>query len=538
MKQAFATFRELCSMLPVRALLPAAVSGLSASLAGILLMGASAWLIASAAMHPPLYTLAIGITLVRACGLGRAVFRYLERWLSHRAVFRMLTTLRTQLYLRAEALLPLRGGSLQEGALLHDLTAGCDTLRDFYPRVLAPPLFSLLLTIPTVLMLFPLIGPSACLLLPCWLLCLVPSYCAAQTAEKRLQVAEAAYREKLLDVQDGREELMAANSLSAAEHILQDAASKLRALHIEIRTQENRWEQFSLLQQRCILALLLFLLIPCVSTGALSGVGFAVWLLVLLALLENYAELPATARAWQKTLSAAKRVPLHQPTTSPPDIAGQKLTGSNLSAGKISFSYLPDVPVLQSLSFRLEQGEHVAIIGESGTGKTTLLYLLANLWNVDSGTIRMDGIPYETLRYGQLPAAISCATTLNYIFSCSIRENFAVLHPHVKEEEQWKYLSICQLDSLIASLPQGIDTPLGENACRLSGGERKRLQIALALASNAPILILDEPVTGLDKDIAHALMDAILDFCKERTLLIITHDLPLAKRMDRIYRLA
>ncbi len=150
----------------------------------------------------------------------------------------------------------------------------------------------------------------------------------------------------------------------------------------------------------------------------------------------------------------------------------------------------------------------------------------------------MDGIPYETLRYGQLPAAISCATTLNYIFSGSIRENFAVLHPHVKEEEQWKYLSICQLDSLIASLPQGIDTPLGENACRLSGGERKRLQIALALASNAPILILDEPVTGLDKDIAHALMDAILDFCKERTLLIITHDLPLAKRMDRIYRLA
>ena len=87
MRQAFATFRELCSMLPVKALLPAAVSGLSASLAGILLMGASAWLIASAAMHPPLYTLAIGITLVRACGLGRAVFRYLDRWLSHRAVF-------------------------------------------------------------------------------------------------------------------------------------------------------------------------------------------------------------------------------------------------------------------------------------------------------------------------------------------------------------------------------------------------------------------------------------------------------------------
>ncbi len=147
------------------------------------------------------------------------------------------------------------------------------------------------------------------------------------------------------------------------------------------------------------------------------------------------------------------------------------------------------------------------ITGESGAGKTTLLYLMTKIFQPTGGTVEVNG-------------KIAAATSTNYIFSASIRENFEILHEKISEEKILSTLKLCQLENF------DIDLPIGEDAAKLSGGERGRLQVALAMAGEPDILILDEPTAGLDKNLAAKLISAVVDDSrkKNRTLILITHD--------------
>ena len=159
--------------------LPVLLVSLMALFTGLALLGASAWLVASAALMPPLYTLALGITTVRACGIGRAVFRYGERYLSHRMAFRILTEIRTSFYDRAAKVLPLRSGPARQGEFLHDLLTGADELRDFYVRALLPIAAIGTITALTTWLLTGVIGPWA-LALPALYLARLVLSCASR----------------------------------------------------------------------------------------------------------------------------------------------------------------------------------------------------------------------------------------------------------------------------------------------------------------------------------------------------------------------
>jgi ABC-type lipoprotein export system ATPase subunit len=180
----------------------------------------------------------------------------------------------------------------------------------------------------------------------------------------------------------------------------------------------------------------------------------------------------------------------------------------------------------ENFSLTIAPGQHTALLGESGRGKTTLAYLLTGLYPPEEGTIEC-----------------SCHVAGNlqgcFVFSGSIRENFLHLHPDLSEEDMQSCLECAQLGSLAASLPQGLDTPLGYDGSRLSGGERNRLLTALALASPAPLLILDEPTAGLDKKTASHLLYALFEKAQEqhKTLLVITHDSNIPDRFTQIISL-
>ena len=161
--------------------------------------------------------------------------------------------------------------------------------------------------------------------------------------------------------------------------------------------------------------------------------------------------------------------------------------------------------IFDNFNLTIERGEKLAIVGESGAGKTTLLYLLTKLFPPDSGTIAING-------------KISAATFTNYIFSTSIRYNFEMLHGNISEEKILAALNASGLENF------DLDAKIGEDGAKLSGGERNRLQIALALASEPDILILDEPTAGLDKICAEKLVENLILATKNRTLIIITHD--------------
>ena len=488
---------------------------------GIGLLGAAAWLIASAALHPPLYALTLGITAVRACGIGRAAFRYGERYLTHRTAFSIQTQLHLRLYDHAARLLPLRRGPARQGELLHRLLTGTATLRDFYLRGLLPPLTTGIFTLIGTVVLWPYLSFPAILLPLCWLIHLIP-LATVHPAAAHTQARQAAlYRSTILDFLTGGDELRTAGCAHRAVSCLDFRAQSWQSLLCRQEQQRDLHDMAISLTNPFTLILLTALLIPSVTNGSMTGITLAVFLLLLESLLAEYRALPASARQAREAISTARqlfatsdsdeRISSHEGLAAmPPDssrLDAAPGTSSLLSVHGLSFGYDASHPVLQDLSFTVLPGQHTAIIGESGAGKTTLANLLAGVWPPDAGTITCT-CPMTVLPQG------------SHLFSASIRTNFTYLYPGMPD----KKIRAALQDAQLASLP--IDAYLGENASHLSGGQRTRLITALTIASDAPLLLLDEPTNGLDAAATDALLAALFARAAStgQTFLIITHD--------------
>ena len=510
--------------------LPVLLVSLMALFTGLALLGASAWL-------------ALGITTVRACGIGRAVFRYGERYLSHRMAFRILTEIRTSFYDRAAKVLPLRSGPARQGEFLHDLLTGADELRDFYVRALLPIAAIGTITALTTWLLSGVIGLWALALPALYLARLVLSCASRKTGEEMQRTRDAAYRSALLDAAGGADELIcvgrepALKRLSAPAHDLLEGSLQLA------RTDAKRDAAENLLDTTVLMALLALLILR-VTQGALSGIDLCVYFLVLQTLLVEFRTLPEAVRQGRRSLLAARFLPERQTSeaaeTDEPAEQSEKIptpaqadsrdadaaSQTLLEAKNLSFSYRQGQGVLQGLSFRIARGQHTAIIGASGAGKTTLAALLLGVWPPDSGMLRLCGTPYHELPQGAIQQAIAALPQGSVLFAGSIRENFARYRPACKEEDILTALRDAQLDEVVATLPQGIDTPLGEDACFLSGGQRGRLLTAITIAGREPVILLDEPTCGLDQKTAAALMAALFAKVQEtgQTLLTITHE--------------
>lgn len=537
--------------------LPVLLVSLMALFTGLALLGASAWLVASAALMPPLYTLALGITTVRACGIGRAVFRYGERYLSHRMAFRILTEIRTSFYDRAAKVLPLRSGPARQGEFLHDLLTGADELRDFYVRALLPIAAIGTITALTTWLLAGVIGLWALALPALYLARLVLSCASRQTGEERQRTRDAAYRSALLDAAGGADELICAGREPALKRLSAPAHDLLEGSLQLARTDARRDAAENLLDTIVLMALLALLILR-VTQGALSGIDLCVYFLVLQTLLVEFRALPEAVRQGRRSLLAARFLPERQTSeaaeTDEPAEQSEKIPAPAQAASRdadaasqmplleaqdLSFSYRKGQGVLQGLSFRIARGQHTAIVGASGAGKTTLAALLLGVWPPDSGTLRLCGTPYHELPQGAIQQAIAALPQGSVLFSGSIRENFSRYRPACKEEDILTALRDAQLDEVVAALPQGIDTPLGEDACFLSGGQRGRLLTAIAIAGKEPVILLDEPTCGLDQETAAALMAALFTRVQEtgQTLLTITHERTLVTKFQQTIEL-
>lgn len=536
--------------------LPVLLVSLMALFTGLALLGASAWLVASAALMPPLYTLALGITTVRACGIGRAVFRYGERYLSHRMAFRILTEIRTSFYDRAAKVLPLRSGPARQGEFLHDLLTGADELRDFYVRALLPIAAIGTITALTTWLLAGIIGLWALALPALYLARLVLSCASRQTGEERQRTRDAAYRSTLLDAAGGADELICAGRDPALKRLSAPAHDLLEGSLQLARTDARRDAAENLLDTTVLMALLVFLILR-VTDGALSGIDLCVYFLVLQTLLVEFRTLPEAVRQGRRSLMAARFLPERQTSeaaeTDEPAEQSEKIPApaqaasrdadaasqTLLEAKDLSFSYRQGQGVLQGLSFRIARGQHTAIVGASGAGKTTLAELLLGVWPPDSGMLRLCGTPYHELPQGAIQQAIAALPQGSVLFAGSIRENFARYRPGCNEEDLRAALRDAQLSEVVAALPQGIDTPLGEDACFLSGGQRGRLLTAITIAGREPVILLDEPTCGLDQETAAALMAALFARVQEtgQTLLTITHERTLVTKFQQTIEL-
>ena len=460
--------------------LPALTANLAAALSEILLMAAAAWLIVTASFQPPLSALSVGITLVRTAGISRAVLRYFDRFLTHKIIFKFLDDLREKLF-KSAALTK----KISSGEMLHDLIITADLLKDFLPRVVLPISTAALVTVLLTIFLIEPLQIYAMILPAIFLTVIIFS------AKFEIGTADdSTYRAKLLDFNLNDE--LKIFGVKPALKILNRTAETFCDSQLQIQTRQLNFDTFIKIFTTAGLCFILW------QFGAVIGkVELTVWALIFLAVQEIFSAVPSAIFNYKKIR--------HVKFSDDKIKISETSTNFAVEFRNVNFGY--DFPVIKNFNLQIERGEKVLIIGESGAGKSTLLYLMTKILQPDGGEILTSG-------------KVAAATSTNYIFSQSIRFNFEI---YADDAEILNALKICQLENF------DIDTEIGEDAAKLSGGERGRLQIALALAKNPDVLILDEPTAGLDKNIAENLIAALVEDCnkKNRTLIIITHDLNL-----------
>jgi ATP-binding cassette, subfamily B, bacterial len=201
----------------------------------------------------------------------------------------------------------------------------------------------------------------------------------------------------------------------------------------------------------------------------------------------------------------------------------------------VSFGYDPDAaPILEGISFVAEPGSKVAVVGETGSGKTTLGYLVARLYDVGSGSVRIEGTDVRDLTFDSLRSIVGVVSQETYLFHGTVRENLAFARPGATDAEIEAAARAAQIDEHLRSLPEGYETVVGERGYRFSGGEKQRLAIARAVLRDPPVLVLDEATSSLDVETERLVQDALDDLSEGRTSIVIAHRLSTVRDADLI----
>lgn len=290
-----------------------------------------------------------------------------------------------------------------------------------------------------------------------------------------------------------------------------------------------------------------------VSVGISLTIAFGSWLIVqgtitagdfvafLAALLLMYTPLKAMGNTFvniQQGLLAIERIyEIFEIEPSIKNIENPKeLTsfGESIVFDHVNFAYKQDVPVLKDFSLKIYKNQAVALVGNSGGGKSTIVSLLPRFYDVQSGQISIDGIDIRDILLENLRNQISIVFQDNFLFNGTIRENILLGKPEATEEELAFAIKSAYLDEFVSGLEKGLDTEIGERGMLLSGGQKQRVAIARAFLRNAPILILDEATSALDNKSEAIVQQAIENLMVDKTVLIIAHRLSTIKNVDKI----
>jgi ATP-binding cassette subfamily C protein CydC len=275
-----------------------------------------------------------------------------------------------------------------------------------------------------------------------------------------------------------------------------------------------------------------------VAADVMAGANLALVGLAVMASFEAVMSLPAAFQYLGQTREAGRR--LFEVVDAPPPVifplnSARIPRQLDLELEDVCFRYGDsDPPVLKSVSLRIPYGRRVALLGQTGEGKSTLAHLLTRFMDPSSGRILIGGVDIRTFAERDLRHMVCVISQRAYIFSATVRDNLLFARPDAGEEALREALRGVQLLDFVDSLPEGIDTWVGEAGKLLSGGQSRRLAVARAILRDAPLWILDEPTEGLDRGTERFLLEAILKQAGERTVMLITHRPAMLEKMDRI----
>lgn len=507
------------------------------------LMAVSGWLISRASEQPPVLYLMVAVTATRAFGIGRAVFRYAERLVSHDAVLRMLAELRVAVYRGLERIAPAGLRRTRRGDLLSRLVADVDALQDYWLRWLLPAGTAVVVGAAAAGFTGWLLPEAGAVLAAGLLLAgvgvpLVSGACARH-AERRLAPARADLATRITDLLGGTAELTVAGALPGRSARTRQADGVLTRIASRAATATALGGGLTALIGGLTVVAAALVALPAVADGRLAGVELAVVVLTPLAAFEAVTGLPLAVQYRQRVRRSAERVyevldapvPVCEPATPAEAPASPfPLEVRGLSARYAGARH----DALDSVDLTLEAGRRIAVVGPSGSGKTTLAQVLLRFLDARAGTYRIGGVEASALDGDTVRRFVGLCAQDAHIFDSSIRENLRLARTGATDAELRDALAQARLLDWAEALPEGLDTLVGEHGARLSGGQRQRLALARALLADFPVLVLDEPAEHLDLPTADALTADLLAATRGRTTVLITHRLEGLDAVDEV----
>lgn len=506
------------------------------------LAAVAAWLIARAAGMPSPADLALAAVTVRFFGISRGLFRYVERLVSHETALSGVVALRTRAYEGVAASGAARVLGLKRGDIVARMGGDIDALGDAVVRALIPLGVAGAVSLISVAISAALLPAAGLALAACLtaaaVLAGVMTWRAARTAAEAGTVAAARVSTATLEAIDG-----------AAEHRVwgtsEEAAAELRAADVdaqdaaELAAKPAAWAAAVLqLSQGAALVVSLGLAVTAARHAGLSPTDTAVVTLLPLAAFEAIGAVPAAVQQAFRSAAAARRVdamvagppsPEGPSRADPPPPAAVELRLEELSAAWPGM--VPTTPVTATLA----PGRALGIVGRSGVGKTTLLLTIAGALPPAGGRAILGDTPVGPTAMGR---TIAMTPEDAHVFGTTVLENLRVANGTTTAHEARAALEAVHLGPWLDSLPAGLDTLLGAGGNTVSGGERRRLLLARALLSPAPIHLIDEPAEHLDADGIDALRSLVAGMTAQgRSVVIVTHDLGILDVVDRVVSL-
>jgi ATP-binding cassette, subfamily C, bacterial CydC len=524
------------------------LSGAIALAAAVGLLSLSGWFLSAAAFAG--LTSATAQTFnffypsvgVRLFAFTRIISRYGERIITHDTTFRILKTLRVWFYESIEPLAPACLSRYQSGEILNRLVSDIDALDNLYIRILSPVVSAFLIVIflGVFLSMFDaVLSAAACGIL---IIAIVVVPWAASVSSmgigQNLAKISGILRTHMIEGIQGLTDLIVFGAME--KHL-----ERLSSYHRQMISLQQQMSHIRGLSNASISLLsgsavwiVLFIGVSLVDSGKLPGEFLACLALAVWAAFEAAVPLAHAFQHLGRTREAAERI--HEITSIPPAVLfTEKSKGDpetyNIDFENIRFHYHPeDPPVFDGFNFKISHGRRTALVGETGCGKSTLVHLLTRTWDPTRGRICIGDLDLKDLTQDELRKTITIISQQAHIFNGTLADNLQIARPNAGESDMLHALETVRLADFVYSLPQGLNTWVGESGHCLSGGQARRLALARAVLHDAPVWVLDEPTEGLDKITEMEVIQSLMECAKNRTVLIITHRLLDFQKIDQV----